>query len=86
MNSYRRGLRNDVLVSLKLFILEKVNFDPHIKCWSNLVKLSQTWSNVLQLVLFGAGHYRLRDCLVIGTTLFKVETNHVWSLFLDLKN
>ena len=32
MNSYRRGLRNGVLVNPKLFILEKVNFGPHIKC------------------------------------------------------
>ena len=57
MNSYRRGLPNGVLVNPKLFILEKVNFGPYIKCWSNLVKLSQTWSNVFKLVLFGAGHY-----------------------------
>ena len=57
MNSYRRGLRNGVLVNLKIFILEKFNFGPHIKCWSNLVKLSQTWSNVFKLVLFGTGHY-----------------------------
>ena len=57
MNSYRRGLRNGVLVNPKIFILEKFNFGPHIKCWSNLVKLSQTWSNVFKLVLFGAGHY-----------------------------
>ena len=59
MNSCRRGLRNGVLVNPKLFILEKVNFDQPIKCWSNLVKLSQTWSNVFKLVLFGAGHYIL---------------------------
>ena len=57
MNSYRRGLRNGVLVNSKLFIFEKFNFGQHIKCWSNLVKLSQTWSNVFKLVLFGAGHY-----------------------------
>ena len=57
MNSYRRGLRNGVLVNLKLFILEKVNFGPHIKCWSNLVKLSQTCLNVFKLILFGTGHY-----------------------------
>ena len=54
MNSYRQGLRNGVLVNLKLFILEKVNFGPHAKCWSNLVKLGQTCH---KLVLFGAGHY-----------------------------
>ena len=59
MNSYRRGLRNGVLVNPKIFILEKVNFGPYIKCWSNLVKLSQTWSNVFKLVLFGAGHYSI---------------------------
>ena len=59
MNSYRRDLRNGVLVNPKLFILEKVNLDPHIKCWSNLVKLSQTWSNVFKLILFGTGHYSL---------------------------
>ena len=57
MNSYRRGLGNGVLVNPKLFIIEKVNFGPHIKCWSNLVKLSQTWSNVFKLVLFGTGRY-----------------------------
>ena len=57
MNSYRRGLRNGVLVNPKQFILQKFNFGPYIKCWSNLVKLSQTWSNVFKLVLFGAGHY-----------------------------
>ena len=39
---WRRGLRNGVLVNLKLFILEKVNFGPHTKCWSNLVKSGQT--------------------------------------------
>ena len=38
MNLYRRGLRNGVLVNLKLSILEKVN----------TVKLSQTWSNVFK--------------------------------------
>ena len=38
MSSYRRGLRNGVLVNPKLSILEKFN----------LVKLSQTWSNVLK--------------------------------------
>ena len=51
-----------VLVNLKLFILEKVNFGQPIKCWSNLVKLvklNQTWSNALQLVVFGTGHYNL---------------------------
>ena len=48
MNSYRRGLRDGVLVNPKLFILEKVNLGPHTNCWSNLVKLSQTWSNVLK--------------------------------------
>ena len=38
MNSYRRGLRNGVLVNPKLFILEKVNLGPHTNYWSNLVK------------------------------------------------
>ena len=38
MNSYRRGLRNGVLLNPKLFILEKVNLVPHTNGWSNLVK------------------------------------------------
>ena len=38
MNSYRRGLRNGVLVNPKFFILENVNLGPHTNCWSNLVK------------------------------------------------
>ena len=38
MNSYRRGLRNGVLVNPKLFILEKVNLAPPTNGWSNLVK------------------------------------------------
>ena len=50
VNSYRRGLRNDVLVNPKLFILEKVNLAPHTKGWSNLVKLDQTWSNLVKRV------------------------------------
>ena len=54
MNSCRRGLRNGVLVNPKLSILEKANFGPHTKCWSNLVKSGQT---CCKLVLFGAGHY-----------------------------
>ena len=57
VNSYRRGLRNGVLVNPKLFILEKFNLAPHTIGWSNLVKLSQTWSNMLKLVLFGMGRY-----------------------------
>ena len=67
MNSCRRDLRNGVLVNPKLFVLEKVNFGQPTKCWSNLVKLvklNQTWSNALQLVLFGTGHYRyVMTCL-----------------------
>ena len=59
MNSCRRDLRNGVLLNPKLFILEKFNFGQPIKCWSNLVKLSQTWSNVFKLVLFGTGRYTL---------------------------
>ena len=55
MNSYRRGLRNGALVNPKLFILEKVNFGQHAKCWSNLVKASQTWSNVLQTCIIWYG-------------------------------
>ena len=55
MNSYRRGLRNGVLVNPKIFILEKVNFGPHIKCWSNLVNFGQTWSNVLQTCIIWCG-------------------------------
>ena len=50
MNSYRRGLRNDVLVNPKLFILEKVNLAPHTNGWSNLVKLGQTWPNLVKRV------------------------------------
>ena len=38
VNLYRRGLRNDVLVNPKLFIIEKVNLAPHTNGWSNLVK------------------------------------------------
>ena len=55
MNSYRRGLRNGVLVNPKLFILEKVNLSLHTNCWSNLVKLSQTWSNVLKTCIIWYG-------------------------------
>ena len=51
MNSYRRGLRDGVLVNPKLFVLEKVNLAPPTIGWS-------TWSNLVKLVLFGAGHYR----------------------------
>ena len=43
MNSYRRGLRNGVLVNLKLFIIEKVNLAPPTFGWS-------TWSNLVKLV------------------------------------
>ena len=50
VNSYRRGLRNGVLVNPKLFILEKVNLAPPTIGWS-------TWSNLVKLVLFGTGHY-----------------------------
>ena len=49
MNSYRRGLRNGVLVNPELFILEKVNLAPPTIGWSNLVKLGQTWSNLVKL-------------------------------------
>ena len=52
---------NSVLVNPKLFILEKVNLAPPTigwSTWSNLVKLGQTCSNVLQLVLFSVGHYK----------------------------
>ena len=61
MNSYRRGLRNGVLVNPKLFILEKVNLGPHTNYWSNLVKLSQTWSNVLKTCIIW---YGLLQCLL----------------------
>ena len=63
MNSYRRGLRDGVLVNPKLFILEKVNLGPHTDCWSNLVKLSQTWSNVLKtcILWYGSLQVRTRD-------------------------
>ena len=50
MNSYRQGLRSGVLFNPKLFILEKVNFGPHTKCWSNLVKSGQTCYNLFYLV------------------------------------
>ena len=43
MNSYRRGLRNGVLVNPKLFILEKVNLAPPTIGWS-------TWANLVNLV------------------------------------
>ena len=43
MNSYRRGLRNGVLVNPKLFILEKFNLAPPTIGWS-------TWSNLVKLV------------------------------------
>ena len=58
MNSNRRGLLNGALVNPKLFILEKVNFGQHTKCWSNIVKSSQTWSNVLQtcIIWYGSLH------------------------------
>ena len=59
MNSYRRGLLNGALVNPKLFILEKVNFGQHTKCWSNLVKSSQTWSNVLQTCIIWYGSLQL---------------------------
>ena len=53
MNSYRRGLRNGVLVDLKILILKKVNL-VHIssvgQTWSNLVKLGQTCLNLYYLV------------------------------------
>ena len=58
MNLYRRGLRNGALVNPKLFILEKVNFGQHTKCWSNLVnlvKLNQTWSNTFQTCIIWYG-------------------------------
>ena len=52
MNSYRRGLRNGVLVNPKLFIIEKVNLDPHTNYWSNLVKRFKK-----KLVLFDTSRY-----------------------------
>ena len=48
MNSYRRGLRNDVLVNPKLFILEKVNLAPHTNGWSNVLKTCIIWYGSLQ--------------------------------------
>ena len=57
MKSYRRGLRNGTLVDPKLFILEKVNFGQHTKCWSNLVNLVKLGQTCCKLVLFGTGHY-----------------------------
>ena len=83
MNSCRRGLRNGVLVNPKLFILEKVNFGQPTKCWSNLVKLvklNQTWSNALQLVVFGTGHYKkpLNESSVVTRQL--QETTHLFNI------
>ena len=71
VNSYRRGIRNGVLVNPKLIILEKVNLAPPTigwSTWSNLVKLGQTG---LKLVLFGAGHYT--SDLAIGAVLVQRE-------------
>ena len=55
MNSYRRGLRNGVLVNPKLFILEKVNLAPPTIGWSNLAKLGQTLSNLLKTCIIWYG-------------------------------
>ena len=51
MNSYRRGLRNGVLVNPKLFILEKFNLAPPTIGWS-------TWSNLLKtcIIWYGSLH------------------------------
>ena len=48
MNSYRRGLRNGVLVNPKLFVLEKVNLAPPTIGWS-------TWSNLLKTCIIWCG-------------------------------
>ena len=68
MNSCRRGLRNGVLVNPKLFILEKVNFGQPTKCWSNLVKLNQTWSNALQtcIIWYGSLHFMSTVTSAVG--------------------
>ena len=50
MNSYHRGLRNGVLVNPKLFILEKVNLDPHTNGWSNLVKRDKNLYYLVRVV------------------------------------
>ena len=73
MNSYRRGLRNGVLVNTKLFILEKVNLGPHINCWSNLVKRFKNLYYLVRVVtlsrnswlsrLFTHRHYHHSDSL-----------------------
>ena len=81
MNSCRRGLRNGVLVNPKLFILEKVNFGPHTKCWSNLVKSGQTWSTCYKLVLVGAGHYML-----VKSVKAKLHITHLDEAFQVLKS
>ena len=48
MNSYRRGLRNGVLVNPKLFVLEKFNLAPPTVGWS-------TWSNLLKTCIIWCG-------------------------------
>ena len=90
MNSYQRGLRNGFLVNPKLFILEKVNFGQPPKCWSNLVKFGQTWSNVLQtcIILYGSLQWcplilkplYLRTVPPHVSRLMAVETCHLPSL------
>ena len=50
MNSYRRGLRNGVLVNPKLFILEKVNLAPPTIGWTNLVKLIKNLYYLVRVV------------------------------------
>ena len=55
MNSYRRGLRNSVLVNPKIFILEKVYLGPHTKCWSNLVKRVKNSYYLVRVVTIDAG-------------------------------
>ena len=53
MNSYRRGLKNGVLVNPKLFILEKVNLAPPTIGLSNLVKLVKNLYYLVRVVTDG---------------------------------
>ena len=84
MNSYRRGLRNGALVNPKLFILEKVNFGQHTKCWSNLVKCSQTWSNVLQTCIIWYGLLQKPGSKMLSSkkhrVVFSTQSVFIWLL------
>ena len=53
VNSYRRGIRNAVLVNPKLFILEKVNLAPPTIGWKNLVKLFKNLYYLVRVITLG---------------------------------